>query len=248
MIAHMQHTIFSAKTPIENPAADVYFLKPSQIAIMPIHCWTVYVLTNIGEVNAKNMMRLLPVEALLVDYTQSPLWEHFGLQPKHILEQQVEQEWQRVCSFLKDCNISIAVISRDDMSDIDSIDNALDTLLGISHRFLQIANDFQRTLELARPLRINNELRRQYDSFILLAHRVQALSPGAFTQQFLEVYNEDDTFFLYDPVHEQRVLDEQLLIETYTRHARAGRHNLAHALRLASERRILPAKRPPNRY
>lgn len=32
----------------------------------------------------------------------------------------------------------------------------------------------------------------------LLTHRVQALSPTPFQQQFLEIYNEDDSFFLLD--------------------------------------------------
>jgi hypothetical protein len=72
----------------------------------------------------------------------------------------------------------------------------------LSHKFLQAAKEFQRAIELARPLRLSSDVRRQYDMLVLLAHRVQALSPGAFTQQFLEVYNEDDTFFLYDRAHE----------------------------------------------
>jgi hypothetical protein len=124
------------------------------------------------------------------------------------------------------------------------MDDALDTLLGTSYKFLQVANDFQHALELARPMRLGRDLRRQYDSFILLAHRVQALSPGAFSQQFLEVYNEDDTFFLYDAERGQFILQHSALAEAYARHVRAGRKHLAHALRQVAERRDIRAPSP----
>jgi hypothetical protein len=237
MITHMQHMRFSAKTPMENPAADVYFLSPAQLAIMPIHCWTVYVLADIPRQAALDMLRLLPSEALVVEYEQTDEWNKLGLRPKHLLEAQVADAWSRACGFLKSYDVDIGLVSRDDIQDVDAMDDALDTLLGTSHKFLQIANDFQRSLELARPMRLGRDLRRQYDSFILLAHRVQALSPGAFSQQFLEVYNEDDTFFLYDVERGQFIVQHSGLAEAYTRHVRAGRQHLAHALRRVAERR-----------
>lgn len=237
MITRMQHMHFSAKTAIDNPGADVYFLEPSQLLIVPIHCWTVYVLAAIPSDIAEGMLRLLPAEALLVDYTQGLPGAQLELQPKRVLEQHVTQEWQRTCTFLKGYDITIAAISGEDMQDVDAMDDALDTLLGISHKFLQVANEFQRALELARPLRTNKELREQYDSLILLAHRVQALSPGVFTQQFLEVYNEDDTFFLYDSARGVLTHSEHMLPEIHAYHTHAGRYNLAEALRRLSERR-----------
>jgi hypothetical protein len=118
------------------------------------------------------------------------------------------------------------------------MDNALDTLLARSHSFLQVADNFHRALELARPLRINQALRRQYDALALLAHRVQALSGDSFTQRFLETYNEDDGFFLYDPGrnslrrHALARLIGEPLAEAITRHLAAGRYNLARALRV----------------
>ena len=112
------------------------------------------------------------------------------------------------------------------------MDDALDTLLGgHSREFMQLANDFQHALELARPLRLSKTLRVYYDSLILLAHRVQALMPGSFNKQFLEVYNEDDTFFLYDPARKLTSLGVETLEEVLARHVEAGRHNLAHSLR-----------------
>lgn len=198
IITRMQHMRFSAKSPIDNPDADIYFLDPSQVSVMPIHCWTVYVLNDLPEPAARAMLRLMPAEALIVDYQQSPIWDGLGLPPKHDLEQQVKQEWKRAKNFLEEHNIDITSLLRGDIQNVEAIDEALDTLLNISYKFLQIANDFQHSLELARPLKLNRETRRQHDMLVLLAHRVQALSPGAFTQQFLEVYNEDDTIFLYD--------------------------------------------------
>ncbi|HSW98995.1 MAG TPA: hypothetical protein VLF71_04100 [Candidatus Saccharimonadales bacterium] len=242
MITHMQHMHFSAKTPMDNPGADVYFLEPSQVAIMPIHCWTIYVLADVPTELATQMLRLLPSEALLVDYDQTDEWERLGLRPKRQLESQVDDAWARACGFLKSYDVDIALVSRDDISDIDAMDDALDTLLGVSHKFLQVANDFQRALELARPMRLGRDQRRQYDSFILLAHRVQALSPGAFSQQFLEVYNEDDTFFLYDAARGRFILQRLALAEASAQHLRAGRKRLARALREAAERYTM---RPP---
>jgi len=66
---------------------------------------------------------------------------------------------------------------------------------------------------------------------VLLAYRVQALSPGTFTQHFLETYNEDDTFFLYDSAKKHLVQSGESLEEAFERHTRAQRHNLANALK-----------------
>jgi hypothetical protein len=87
-------------------------------------------------------------------------------------------------------------------------------------------------MELARPLRLKNKVRDAYDSLILLAHRVQALRPSAYSQHFLEMYNEDDTFFLYDAANTRKhLIGTETLEEAYSRHTAAGRHNLAKQLR-----------------
>jgi hypothetical protein len=114
--------------------------------------------------------------------------------------------------------------------DIEAMDNALDALLDYSHQLLRIANEFQHTLELARPLRIERSVRQEYDVVVLLAYRVQALSPGAFTQHFLESYNEDDTFFLFTPGKQRKNAPHESLAEAVARHISAGRLRLAAAL------------------
>ncbi len=167
----------------------------------------------------------------MIDYHRQIEWAKFGLQSKVFLEQQVASEWGQVQQMLKANKIDITSLIQDGFHDIDAMDDALDTLLGMSHRFLRIANEFQRALELARPLRILRATRQHYDALVLLAYRVQALSPGAYTQHFLESYNEDDTFFLYDSRRQRTtILGPEPLQAAVLRHRTAGRHNLAQAL------------------
>jgi len=236
-ITHMQHMHFSAKSPLENPEADVYFLRPDELSILPVHCWSVYVLDTISWETARKMLGQLPTEALVVAYNQAVPWEEgLGLQPKNHLELRVEDEWRQAMQFLRTYDIAVDKLIISDMQSVETMDNALDTLLGVSARFLQVAQGFQRALELARPLRLSKQQREQYDALVLLAHRVQALASGAFTQHFLESYNEDDTFFLYDVVRDLAPTD---LAGAFAYHMQAGRTRLAHALRRVSEGRVI---------
>lgn len=230
-ITHMQHLQFTTKTPLEHPEADVYLLSPEKLQIMPIQCWNVYITTTLTPESAQTILGQLPTEALLVDYDHSLPWQELGVQSKKILEEQVANEWKLVRRFLETYNIRISTLNTDGMRNVEAMDDALDTLLGVGRKFLQTANEFQRTIELARPFRIGRKLHEEYDSFILLAHRVQALTPGAFTQHFLETYDEDDTFYMYDAGKKQSVWSADAWAAMVSSHIRAGRHNLALALR-----------------
>ncbi len=231
-ITHMQHMRFTSKPPLENPEAEVYFLDRVDDQSLPVHCFSVYVqsrpsLESIGPVLAQ-----LPRETLIIDYDHTISWQNVGLEPKSTLEAQVTNEWQQVQQFLTGRDIAVSQLIQGGIHNIEAMDDALDTLLAASNQFLRIANEFQRALELARPLRVPKRTREQYDSLVLMAYRVQALSPGIFTQHFLESYNEDDTFFLYD-VHKRRfVTSGEPLADAVTRHLAAGRSRLAHSLRL----------------
>lgn len=229
-ITHMQHLRFTHKKPLDDPEADIYFIEPDECDLMPAHCYTIYMMTSLGTEAIRPLIEQIPAEALIVDYERSTSWASYGLQSKVVLEEQVSSEWRQVRQFIENRHIPVDSLLQADRHDVEILDDALDTLLGVSHQFLRIANEFQRTLELARPLRIAQTLRKQYDTIVLLAYRVQALSPGAFTQRFLETYNEDDTFFLYDRGREQS-LGMTSLREIVELHARAGRNNLAAALR-----------------
>jgi hypothetical protein len=230
-IAHMQHMQFTAKSPLENPAADIYFVSPDSITPMPVNCLSTYILDELPLVDAETIIAQLPADALIIDYNQRTPWEErLDMQPKSALEERVHTEWRQVLHFLQSYDIDIANLVSDDIHNVEAMDDALDALLEVSQKFLKVANQFQRALELARPLRIHKATRTQYDSLVLLAYRVQALSPGAFTQHFLETYNEDDTFFLYDAAR-ARVLSADTLAAAYVRHIAAGRYRLATAIR-----------------
>lgn len=235
-ITRMQHMLFSIKNPLEQPEGDVYFLRPDELSVVPIHCWSVYTISDVSQTAALGLIFQLPPEALIVDYNQSPLWQKAGVEPKKSLEANVAEEWQVVDGYLASLSINPKLLIVDEIHDVEAMDDALDTLLaGHSHQFLELATKFQRVLELARPLRLTKELRTSYDALVLLAHRVQALTPGAFQHQFLETYDENDTFFLYDRARRHALRGSETLIEAFARNTEAGRHNLARSLRLLAE-------------
>jgi hypothetical protein len=203
---------------------------------MPVHCWSIYLLCDIGAKTAQHMLQQVPAEALVVDYSQSMPGEMLGLRPKKVLEDRVNAQWQQVERFLHGHHIDLARLTEDDLHTMELMDDALDTLLGgHAHQFLQVATEFQRSLELARPLRLTKGQRSLYDMLVLLAHRVQSLTPGAFAHHFLEVYDENDTFFLYDPARGRRTVSSETLAEAFARHTEAGRHNLAQSLQLQAQ-------------
>lgn len=229
-ITHMQHMRFTTKSALQDPEAEVYFLSQQDCTTMPLHCYSIYITCDLNDEVVRHMISQLPSESLIIDYVHRVHWATFGLQSKVVLEQQVASEWQQVQQLLTANHIDVAKLIQDGFHDIEAMDDALDTLLSISHRFLRTANEFQRALELARPLRIQRSVRQQYDSLVLLAYRVQALSPGTYTQHFLESYNEDDTFFLYDLHRRRQLPGSESLEQAMARHQKAGRHHLANAL------------------
>ncbi len=165
-IARMQHLRFTTKGPLEEPTADIYFLTPANLSVMPLQCWTVYLFAEPSLEAAAGMIKQLPAETLFVDYRHTLPWEkQFGLQPKQVLEAQVDSEWHQVKQFLSTHHIDIAGLTDNEICDPDAMDDALDNLLAASHKFLQVANEFQRALELARPLQIDKNIRASQDFF-----------------------------------------------------------------------------------
>lgn len=239
-ITHMQHMRFTAKVPLREPEADVYFLGPYELEELPLHCYTAYVTTPLTLPECRQVCSQLPTQGLVVDYTgAADLWEGLGMSSKRLLELQVERAWQQLCTFITNKGINVTHLIDGSSHDVEAMDDALDTLLGVAHNFLQYANDFQRALELARPLRTSKGVRQHYDALILLGHRVQALLPGAYSQHFLESYNEDDTFFLYRPSLEFPLTSGESIEQAVLRNRNAGRLRLAAALyEVASGRHV----------
>lgn len=229
-IARMQRMRFTMKDPLERPEADIYFLRPSQLDSIPVNCLTFYVAQHVDVTGARKIANSLPADGLLVDYDHTVHWSQYGLVPKKQLEAQVTEQWQDMIDFLKRYDVHPKMLVQGKGTNIDAMDDALDTLLNIGHRFIQTANGFQRALELARPLRISADLRTQYDTVILLAHRVQALASSTYSQRFLESYFEDDTFFLYDRVREYLLAYGETVAQAVARHRAAKRPTLARAL------------------
>jgi hypothetical protein len=232
-ITRMQRMYFTIKTPLERPKGEVFFLAPDNLSALPDNCWSIYLISQIDPETAHNMISRLPEGALIIDYNMSPYWIDLDMKPKKILETKVGDEWDRCRRYLQGLGVDIRKLIVDGITDPEAMDDALDTVLGgHGHEFLQLANDFQRAMELARPLRLKKQVRDAYDSLILLAHRVQALRPTAYSQHFLEMYDEDDTFFLYDAANTRKhLIGTETLEEAYNRHTAAGRHNLARSLK-----------------
>lgn len=229
-IARMQHMHFTMKPPIDRPEADIYFLAPADLSAMPGNCFSLYVLDDLESEIIGHVTDRLPQDGLVIDYVHAIDWSTLGLEPKNHLEKHVREQWRRVIDFLELYDIDIKQLRKGPESNIEVMDDALDTLLSVSQAFIEIANGFQRSLELARPLKIAVETRLQYDVVILLAHRVQALSTSTYSQRFLESYNEDDTFFFYDRVREHMLGSGETLAQAVARHQACGRVRLAQAL------------------
>ncbi len=233
-IARMQHMHFTMKQPLERPDADIYFLSPLALGGMPGNCYNLYVLDPLHDNIISLVTQRMPQDGLVIDYVHQVDWEAFGLLPKSQLEKRVRDQWRAVVDFLAIYDINPKELRRGPESNIEAMDDALDTLLNASQGFIDVANGFQRALELARPLKITIETRLQYDTVVLLAHRVQALSTNTYSQRFLESYNEDDTFFFYDRVREHILGSGESLAETIARHELHGRTHLAQALATAA--------------
>lgn len=232
-VTRMQRMYFTIKTPAERPSGEVFFSDPTSFETLPNNCWSIYLLSPIGPQAAMSLVGKLPEGALVIDYSLSSHWMDFGFHPKRMLEMKVDEEWKHCREYLHRLHIDARKLIVDGIANPEAMDDALDTLLGgHSHEFLQFANDFQRAMELARPLRLKKQAREAYDSLVLLAHRVQALRPDSYSQHFLESYNEDDTFFLYDAGRTRKqLIGAETPDEAYSRHTRAGRHHLANALK-----------------
>jgi hypothetical protein len=189
-ITHMQHVYFGYAAAADDPSkqAAVYFFEPSTFdeSVMS-GCMTVYIPEPVSRTIFERIVALLPPQALVITYYPIGAHESKCVLPKAELERAVEIAWDQVGAFFL-----LMPGSR-----TANLDEALDTLLDAGQRFFVIAQCFHRALALARPLRISRELQTQYDLFTLLAHRVNTLGPGKYTDEFLESY-ADDTFVLYD--------------------------------------------------
>lgn len=229
-IARMQHARFTLKKPTDYPEGDIFLMKGPDIPKLPYNCFSIYILTEISTATAKEITRNLPPNALVIDYVHATDWPTYDLEPKHILEKRVTEKWKDVRTFLDRYQIVPEKLRNGNEDNLEAMDDALDLLLDVSQHFLEKATAFQRSLELARPLKTTTPDRLSYDTVVLLAHRVQALGTDTYTQRFLQSYNEDDSFYFYDFAKEHFLLETETLEDAVKRHIEAGRNRLAVAL------------------
>lgn len=226
-ITRMQRMQFTTKSPSDLLDADVYCLRPDDVQYLPDECYTLYITVKIKRKQAEHIAHQLPEGALVIDYTKTDFWSHMGLLPKSAIEQAVTDSWKEVENFLERYKISPDMLFNVDTPDVEAMDDALDTLLGVSKSFMALADNFHQTLALARPMQIGKTKRMKYDSLALLAHRVQALSPGEYTQRFLETYNEDDGQYFRDSTPPEILIAQ--FIEIRDQELQHGHLNIAHA-------------------
>ncbi len=225
-ITHMQHMQFVAGLPQDDRVSYVYFVTASQLNWLPPRGLTLYLLTSLPEDRLDSIVAQLSNQSLMVDYTGQISIGQFGLVPKVELETTVAQSWLQVDQFLRRHNVNVEQLVPWSSEANEAFNDSLDILLGVSIDFLQVASQFQRHLDLAQPLKsIPKVTRQHYEVFARLAHRVQVLTPGVFTDQFLKAF-ADDNFFLHDR-H-----DGAAWAELVAWHQAAGRNRLAAALQV----------------
>jgi len=242
-ITQMQHLNLVAQAPEEEPEATAYLVRPRQSFMVPANCFSLYLTVELPDKELARLVGALPASALVIDYLGQVTPGDFGLKSRAELENRVAASWQMVEAFLAKHQIDARRLPDHAGSPAatSTMDDALDTLLDMEVEFLGIASSFARTLDLARPLQSISKFQRdQYEAFVLLAHRVQALGPSGFSTQFLQTYG-DDAFFLHDVR-----LRHESLAEAVRRHREAGRVRLAQALLQfsAQERRGVSAGYP----
>lgn len=198
-IAHMQRISFTTHTPRQQPDAHIFFVTPNDISVIPHNCYSVYVATRVDTDQLGNIIHQLPNATLIVDYLGTVDPASLSLRPKDELREAVVNRWQAALSFLEALGIHLDSLLNDGIQQVGPIDEALDLLLGDSRRFLQVAGAFQHARELAQPLDIPLIQQQQYEMLNMLAHRVQALTPGSFTIEVSdEAFHEKETYFLHD--------------------------------------------------
>jgi hypothetical protein len=228
-ITHMQRMQFTAKPPEQCPGAQLYFADANTDIALPPQCTTLYIAAHLSQEKIAALVKQLPDSALIVDYANKTRLDSLQLAPKHELEEKVATAWQEVEAFLHAQEIQITSLVHNHLVTADLMDDTLDTLLSASSDFLRVASNFQQAFELAQPLRISKATGQLYNTLTLLAYRVQALSPGSYSQHMMRTYHENETYFLHD-IAVDLVPEGESLLETISRHKQAGRTRLAMAI------------------
>jgi hypothetical protein len=233
-ITHMHRMQFATKTPLHAPEAHVFFIQPEDAAklMVPINTYSFYMASPLDINLLQDCIGQLPSDATIVDFADTLSGLRANLRQKSELVTQMRQCWDEVLSFLHSQNIVVESLTSWGAKQAEAIDDALDTLLGTSHRFLQLASNLHQLLELAQPIALTSRQQQEYDMLMLLAYRVQALNPSSFATTFTYNLTDENTFFLHD-IGTQLIMEQLASDELIARHQQAGRKRLAQALQFA---------------
>lgn len=190
-ITHMQHMGFVARPYGDAPRADVFFITPDELDRLPANCFSLYVLCPPTELQLMRALTQLPDRSLIIDYSHAMSIATAPLQPKRLLEELVPEEWQRVEHFFEKYHIDARTIAANSHRS-DLVDEAVDVILNTSSQFLRVADDFLLVLHQAQPLRTPHSEQQLYELLQLLQHRISALTPGTLSQQFTQIFGDDE--------------------------------------------------------
>ena len=221
-ISRMQRVKFSNFDPMDDPDAKFYVISLTQLQSLPLHCFTLYCLTQLPD---NKVIKLLPSESLIVAYGQEH--ERQGLYSKSVLVEKILTQEAAVIKWLVENHIEIDLLS----TELEKANEALDTLLSSSvlqTEFLRNAELYLRLVQLAQPIALTEERQQRLAAVQQLEHHVRVLSPAFLSDHIVDTKN-DDSFLLRDP-QTGKTLTLQTLRSFIQTQKNAGRTHLALAL------------------
>lgn len=216
-IMHMQHLQFVAQAPASEADGHIFFATPDELGALPPGCLSLYVATPPRNSQLTAWIDSLSSDALVVDYGGLLDLQQRGLQPKKDMEARMLQDWQELTHFMQDAGVDTNVLQGTVGLHSHAMDAALDSLLSSGSEFLRRAAAFQHILSLSQPVKtVPAVQQKQFETVMRLAHRVQSLTPGSFSNYLVKNFGDQraESFFLRDAAPEE---DELLAEENQDR-------------------------------
>lgn len=205
-IMHMQHLQFVAQAPTAKTEAHIFFTTPDELTFLPPGCLSLYITAPPRAAQLQEWVDALAQHALAVDYEGSLGLPELGLRPKASIESRMRHDWKKLVAFLAKHNIIVDELVTGLTIQHVAMDQALDKLLVTGNDFLRRAAEFQHILSLSQPLKHEPLTHlKQFEAVMRLAHRVQALTPGAFGSFLTNTFGDHhaESFFLRDAAPEE---------------------------------------------
>lgn len=205
-IMHMQHLQFVAQPPTEHAEAHIFFVTPDDLSALPAGCQSLYITAAPRASSLRNWLDALNADALVIDYDGALELQNFGLAPKADVENRMLTDWQDLQNFMEEHGVALSQLVVGNIMQAARMDQALDALLVVGNEFLHRAAEFQHILSLAQPLKNSSPQQlKQFEAVMRLAHRVQALTPGSFSNYLVQTFGDHnaESFFLRDATPEE---------------------------------------------